>query len=125
MIKFDPLNFSSAPVWRNQTLGTTNCGHLGLVFGRTESLLYAFSWYNGLSTVSLLDIDGNSKWQYSTPDGDSTKSNTIKYKEIDAATDLVIATSEHSHINYNRIIHSTTPPYSINTVSSKTLRNPT
>jgi hypothetical protein len=60
--KFDPLTFSSAAVWIKKTIGssTNNCGHLGLVFGRSESLLYAFSWYNGLSTVSLLDTNGNS-----------------------------------------------------------------
>ena len=84
--------------------------------------MYAFSWYSG-STVSLIDVNGNSKWQYSTPDGDSTKSNTIKYKEIDAATDLVIATSEHSLINYNRIIHSSSSPYSVS--STETFRDPT
>jgi hypothetical protein len=69
-------------------------------------LLYAFSWYDGKSTVSLLDSDGNSKWQYSTPDGHPTLSNMIKYKEIDVATDMVIATSGNSYINYNRIIIS-------------------
>ena len=55
-------------------------------------------------------------------------SNMIKYKQIDAATDIVIATSGYSYINYNRIIHSTnqstTPPYSVNTISSKTYRDP-
>ena len=103
LFKFDPLTFSSSPVWRLKTLGTTNCGHLGLAFGRSESFLYAFSWYNGKSTVSLLDTDGNSKWQYSTPDGHSEKSNSIKYKEIDAARDMIIATSGSNFINYNRI----------------------
>ena len=62
LFKFDPLKFSSAAVWIKNTLGTTNCGHLGLVFGRSELFLYAFSWYDSLSTVSLLDTNGNSKW---------------------------------------------------------------
>jgi hypothetical protein len=45
--------------------------------------LYALSWYNSMSTtIILLDIDGNTKWQYSTPDG-GTNNNMIKYKEID------------------------------------------
>jgi hypothetical protein len=52
----------------------------------------------------------------------------IKYKQIDAATDMVIATSGSTYINYNRIIHSanpsTTPPYSVDTVRSKTFRDP-
>ena len=73
----------------------------------------------------MLDSDGNSKWQYSTTDGHSLQSNMIKYKQIDAATDMVIATSGLLYINYNRIIHSNTPPYSINTASSKTYRDPT
>ena len=99
MFKFDPLTFSNAVVWIKKTLGTTNCGHLGLVFGRSEQFLYAFSWYNSLATVSLLDTDGNSLWQYSTPDGDSGNSNMIKYLQIDASTDMVLATSGSSYIN--------------------------
>jgi hypothetical protein len=95
LFKFNPLNFLSAAAWIKKTIGSNrgNCGHLGLVFGRTESLLYAFSYYAWKSTVSLLDSDGNSLWQYSTPDGTENKSNMIKYKQIDAATDMVIATS--------------------------------
>ncbi len=112
MFKFNPLTFSSAAVWIKKTLGL-NCNHLGLVFGRSELFLYAFSWYNGKATVSLLDTDGNSKWQYSTPNGDSTNSNMIKYLQIDSSTDMVIATSGSSYINYNRIISSSTSPYSV------------
>ena len=103
---------------------------MGLVFGRTESLLYAFSRYNLSSIssiVSLLDTDGNFKWQYSTPNG-GANSNMIKYKQIDAVTDMVIATSGSTFINYNRIFHytnpSTTPPYFVDTVRSKTFRDP-
>jgi outer membrane protein assembly factor BamB len=86
-------------------------------------LLYAFSWYDGKSTVSLLDSDGNSKWQYSTPDGSSDYSNMIKYKQIDAATDMVIASSGNLYINYNRIIHLSSSPYSVG--STVTFRDPT
>jgi hypothetical protein len=49
----------------------------------------------------------------------------IKYKQIDAAFDMVIATSGSSYINYNRIIHSSSSPYSVDTGSSKTYRDPT
>ena len=53
----------------------------------------------------------------------------IKYKQIDAATDMVIATSGNQYINYNRIFHSTdtstTPLYSVDTARSKTYRDPT
>jgi hypothetical protein len=48
----------------------------------------------------------------------------IKYKEIDAATDMAIATSGFPYTYYNRIIHSTSSPYSIDTVRSKTYSDP-
>jgi hypothetical protein len=96
---------------------------MGVELGRSESFLYAFSWYNGKSTVSYLDTNGNSLWQYSTPDGDSFKSSIIKYKYIDALNDMIIATSGNTYINYNRIISSTTSPYSVS--ENKTFRDPT
>jgi hypothetical protein len=75
--------------------------------------LYALSWYNSISTaIILLDIDGNTKWQYSTPEGGSNN-NMIKYKEIDESTDMVVATSGSNYINYNLIISSSTSPYSV------------
>jgi endo-1,4-beta-D-glucanase Y len=49
----------------------------------------------------------------------------IKYKQIEAATDMVIATSGYLYINYNRIIHSSSSPYLFDTLSSKTFRDPT
>jgi hypothetical protein len=45
----------------------------------------------------------------------------IKYKEIDESTDMVIATSGMSYINYNRIISSTTSPYQVS--NSQTFRD--
>lgn len=62
LFKFDPVIFSNEPIWIKKTIGTESCGHLGLVFGRSESLIYAFSWHNGFSTVSLIDSNGNSIW---------------------------------------------------------------
>ncbi len=123
LFRFDPFTFSSAAHWIKKTLGTTNCGHLGLVFGRSEVFLYSFSWYNGHATVSLLDLSVNSIWQYSTPDGDKNYSNMIKYHKIDTLTDMVIATSGYDYINYNRIISSKDHPYSV--LSSQTFRDPT
>ena len=73
--KFDPATFTS--IWTKKTTGTTNCGHLGLIFGRSESVLYAFSRFNSLSTVTLLDTAGNSKWQYSSTGGHQTEGNLI------------------------------------------------
>jgi hypothetical protein len=74
--------------------------------------MYAFSWYDSKSTVILLDIDGNTKWQYSTPEG-GVNSNMIKYIEIDESTDMVIAISGSNYINYNRIISSSSSPYQV------------
>jgi hypothetical protein len=65
LFKFDPTTITTHPSsWTKMTSGSssTNCGHLGLTFGRSESVLYAFSWFNSLSTVSLLDTAGNSIW---------------------------------------------------------------
>jgi len=56
-------------------------------------LIYSFSWFRGYSTVSLLDTAGNSKWHCATPDGNYTLNNFIEYKQIDAATDMIVATS--------------------------------
>ena len=111
LFKFDPTTITPhLSSWTKKTTGSsdTNFGHLGLTFGRSESVLYAFSWFNSLSRVSLLDTAGNSIWQYSTTGGDSGEGNLIQYKAIDAATDMIIATSgKGSSINYNRIISST------------------
>jgi len=74
-LKFNPLIFSETPVWAKKTLSSTSllpwadCSHLGLAFGRDENFLYAFSWYNAKSTISLLDSNGLSYWQYSSADG--------------------------------------------------------
>jgi hypothetical protein len=84
--------------------------------------LYSFSWFNGSSTVSFLDANGNSLWQFSTPDGYHGTSNMIKYKEIDASTDMIIATSGWNFINYNRFISSSSAPYTV--TECKTFRDP-
>jgi hypothetical protein len=125
LFKFDPLSFSSTPIWIKQTLGEKNCGHLGLTFGRSELLFYSFSWFGGYSTVSLLDTAGNSKWQCVTPDGNNTFNNFIEYKQIDAATDMILATSGLNYINYNRIVSSSSSPYSIVTSGTSTFRDNT
>jgi hypothetical protein len=48
----------------------------------------------------------------------------IYYKAIDASTDMIIATSGYSLINYSRIISSTNSPYSMQT-GSQTYKDPT
>lgn len=93
LFKFNPVTFESSPVWIMKTTGSHDCGHLGLTFDSTETLLFAFSRSNDKSTISLLDSDGNSKWQYETPDGNGYTNNLIKYKSIDASTNMIIATS--------------------------------
>jgi hypothetical protein len=45
----------------------------------------------------------------------------INYFEIDASTDMIVATSRNSFINYNRIISSSALPYSVK--ESKTYRD--
>jgi hypothetical protein len=47
---------------------------------------------------------GNSLWQFRTPNGDDKNNNLIIYKSIDIDTDMILATSGSSKINYNRII---------------------
>jgi hypothetical protein len=65
LFKFDPTTMTTHPSsWTKKTIGSssTNCGHLGLTFGRSESVLYSFSRFNTLSTVTMLDTAGNSIW---------------------------------------------------------------
>ena len=47
-IAFDPLTFSTAPIWAKKTYASlwVDYGHLGLTFGRGENFLYAFSWFD-------------------------------------------------------------------------------
>jgi hypothetical protein len=109
-MNFNPLTFSVTPVWARVTLGS--CSNLGLIFGRTESLLYEFSYYNSMATLSLLDSDGSQKWSYALSNGfDNT---LLKFKAIDASTDMVVATSKEGNvIKYSRILSSSEPPYSV------------
>ena len=65
--------------------------------------MYAFSKYNNLSTITLIDVGGSSWWQYYTPEG-GPNSLAIKYKEIDTETDMIIVTSGSNYINYSKII---------------------
>jgi hypothetical protein len=84
LYKFDPKIYSNTPTWIKETAGgstTSNCGNLGLTLGRQELLLYAFSFYDSLSTVTLLDIDGNSKWQFSSVGGSNKHTMFSEYKK--------------------------------------------
>jgi hypothetical protein len=89
-----------------------SCLQLGLIFGRTESLLYAFSYYNSMATLLLLDSDGNHKWAYALSNGvDNT---LLDFKAVDASTDMVVATSKSGNvIKYSRILSSSASPYSV------------
>jgi hypothetical protein len=66
LFKFEPHLSSKMAVWVRETISngypSNGCYHLGLVFGRNESFLYAFSLNIGVNTLSLLDTDGNSFW---------------------------------------------------------------
>ena len=81
-------------------------------FGRNENFIYAYSWYDGIATLSMMDSDGNYKWAYKFDSGIYQISNLIEYKEIDANTDMVIATSGKPII-YNVVITSRSPPYAL------------
>jgi len=56
----------------------------------------------------MLDIDGNSLWQFSTIDGSNKKINVLKYKMINSTTDMIVATSA---LSINRIVSSSVAPY--------------
>ncbi len=121
-IKFNPLEFSATPVWAKLTTGS--CNHLGLIFGRTESLLYAFSEFNSMATLSSLDSDGYQQWSYALSNG---LSNTLLYfKAIDSSTDMVVATSKvEKVIKYSRILSSSASPYSVRLPDSQTYEDTT
>jgi hypothetical protein len=79
-MKFDPLTFSSSPIWGKKTIlsnSTSDCSNLGLTFGRSENFVYSFSWYNSKSFISMLDTNGVSLWQFATPNGDAALNNLI------------------------------------------------
>jgi hypothetical protein len=98
------------PVWAK--ISTGSWSNLGLIFGRTESLLYAFSYFNSMATLSLLDSDGNEKWSYALSDG--FYYTLLYFKAIDASTDMVVATSKEGDvIKYSRILSSCASPYSV------------
>ena len=61
---------------------------------------------------------GDSLWQFITPNGDNKNNNLIIYKSIDIDTDMILATSGSSNINYNRIISYASAPYTVNASSS-------
>jgi hypothetical protein len=48
LFKFDPLAFTVDPIWIKKTIGSSqsNCGILGLTFGRYEKIIYSFSWFD-------------------------------------------------------------------------------
>ncbi len=65
LFKFDPTTINPhLSAWTKKTIGIDlyNCGHLGLAFGWGESVFYAFSIFNSLSTVNLFETSGNSIW---------------------------------------------------------------
>jgi hypothetical protein len=115
LIKFDPVSSNPNPTWAKKTIpiaaSPADCGHLGLEFGRSEELLYVYSWYNNLCTISMMTSNGNSIWQHSMAGGSRLYSNFIQYKNIDASTDLIVASSGSPKVSYHRILAFTSPPY--------------
>jgi hypothetical protein len=60
----------------------------------------------------LVDSNGVSKWQYKIQNGSPLKNNLIQYNAVSATIDMIVVTSGGTFINYNRIMSSSTPPYS-------------
>ncbi len=59
LFKFDPLLIRNIE-W---SLSIPSWGSLGLIFGRNDALLYAYSVYSlPLAAITLLDLNGNQKW---------------------------------------------------------------
>jgi hypothetical protein len=76
LFKFDPLTFRSSPEWSLTT--SISFSHLGLIFGRNEALLYAFSSSNSRTSdgiITLLDVNGNFIWRLNHPERISTSKN--------------------------------------------------
>lgn len=65
----------------------------------------------------MLDSAGTSKWQYKMQFGSPFKNNLIQYKAVSTTVDMIVVTSGGSYINYNRIMSSSTPPYSYDPLS--------
>ena len=86
---FNPV--TGDPAWTKDSLGgQSSCYNLGLTLGRDDLFLYAYSVYNLVSTLSLMGIDGSTKWQCTTQG--ANLNNLIQYKNLDASTDMVVVT---------------------------------
>ena len=72
---------------------SNSCGHLGLVLGRNDSMVYSYLLFNNLGAITLHDSDGNIYWQVSSSEINIEQGNLIKFKALDEATDMVISTS--------------------------------
>jgi hypothetical protein len=59
----------------------------------------------------LFDINGTSIWNIIISESFISNNVLLKYKEIDSATDMIIATSGENNFNYNMIISYSNPPY--------------
>jgi hypothetical protein len=70
----------------------------------------------------LLDVFGNSLWQYETL-GNIAISSFITYKEIDASRDMMLAASGGTNIKFTRIISSTITPFTVDIPNSKNFRD--
>jgi hypothetical protein len=65
----------------------------------------------------MLDVNGTSIWHLAIPYHFIDYNMLIEYKTINSATDMVIATSGKDFFNYNRIISSSAPPYTVLPIS--------
>lgn len=91
-----------------------------MTFGRDEKLLYAFS-KNTTSILTLLDTDGNIKWQLVVR-GFKLENSLIQYKALNSFSDMGVAVVGSTTLNFNRIISSSISPYSVSDSLSKAFK---
>jgi hypothetical protein len=80
--------------------------------------MFAYQWKNTVeSSITMLDVNGTSIWHLAIPYNLIDYNMLIEYKAINSATDMIIATSGKDFFHYNRIISSSTPPYTVLPIS--------
>ena len=61
----------------------------------------------------MLDINGYTIWNIFIPDNFADYNVLLEYNSISSSTDMIIATSGKDFFNYNRIISSSSHPYTV------------
>ena len=83
------------------------------MFGRTEDQILLYSYYDGKNTLSMMSSAGIWLWGYTFKNGDSKLNNILAFSIIDSTTDMTVTTTGNGYIYFNRIVTSSTSPYSL------------